>query len=330
VASSGANADVEFYPSLVDVVDAYQEQGRIRFPAVRFKYSAIRGRILEEYYGRRHRNAVTLLENKLKRRPPEYKLELEFESGSAHSLVDQFIRATRIEERRWNSVLSGRPLLILERWMFSLLVSILSFADYQEQNLSGEDLERRVKERVASAENELAAIALLAQRMARRQTLQRYLFGLPVGVAIVIGLGFIISVYRYTIADTVGNSEIMYSMTAGAVGAVISVMVRVSHNNNLDIDVDQGPRITPFVGAFRPIIGAIFGAVVVAFIHAGIVPFTPPADKDVTLFYCGMAFLAGFSERWAQDTILHSGQALKPAPGISELALQKSKSDGTD
>lgn len=240
------------------------------------------------------RSGVTVLENRFGRRPPEYKLELEFQSGRTNLLVDQFVRSTRIEEKRWNSVLSGRPLLLVERWMFALLVSILSYADNTYGGRTGsdgdDDPKQRVKEYIASAESELSAITLLARRMARRHIVQWYLGGLPLGVGVVIGIGLTITNYRYRVGDTVENWSIMYSLCAGAVGAVISVMVRVSHGENLEIDIYSGRKITLFVGAFRPIIGAIFGVVFFVFVHAGIVPFAPPGGKNVTLFFADYLF----------------------------------------
>jgi hypothetical protein len=64
---------------------------------------------------------------------------------------------------------------------------------------------------------------------------------------------------------------------------------------------------------FRPLIGAVFGGILLIFLKSGLIAITiaPATIQDITLFYVAVGFLAGFSERWAQDTIVNSTPALK-------------------
>jgi hypothetical protein len=57
----------------------------------------------------------------------------------------------------------------------------------------------------------------------------------------------------------------------------------------------------------RPVIGAVFGAVVFLFLDGGIVEVLSPPDGGQQLaFYAALGFLSGFSERFAQDVIAHA------------------------
>jgi hypothetical protein len=97
----------------------------------------------------------------------------------------------------------------------------------------------------------------------------------------------------------------------GAVGGVVSVMARITQRSTLNIDSAQGHGVTALAGAFRPLIGAIFGLALFVFVTGGLVPIDVPADQwKANLFFASVAFLAGFSERWAQDTIVHSAPSL--------------------
>jgi hypothetical protein len=301
-------------PALQDLVNAHRAPLRPHFAHVRAEYAANRGRLLEEYYG--DKNGVTVLENKPGRKP-EYRLELEFAFGNSDARLEDLVRSGRIEERRWTTVLDGKPLLTVERAIFTWLVSVMSFAEYTQTAVSQNgNLEEKIVITVASAKRELQAISALARKMAQKNTLLLYLLGMPWGLVIVAGLGFGITTYRYSIGDLGQNWQLMYCVVAGATGAVISVMVRITNGERVEIDLDQGPKMTIMIGAFRPIIGGIFGAVLYVFIFAGLVPFSPPAGKDATLFYCGVAFLAGFSERWAQDTIVHNAPKGPTPPAL--------------
>ena len=60
----------------------------------------------------------------------------------------------------------------------------------------------------------------------------------------------------------------------------------------------------------------MFGIALYVFVTTGLVPFAVPADDlKQQLFFAGLAFLAGFSERWAQDTIVQSAPTRSMAPG---------------
>jgi hypothetical protein len=76
------------------------------------------------------------------------------------------------------------------------------------------------------------------------------------------------------------------------------------------------------MGALRPAIGAVFALAVFVFAMSPILPLDDTSRGD-TFFLVALGFLAGFSERFAQDMFVRSGQGLagpggdSPSSGLS-------------
>ena len=90
---------------------------------------------------------------------------------------------------------------------------------------------------------------------------------------------------------------------AGAAGAGLSTLVRMSNNRGLDLDEQLSPLEALLLGAFRTCIGAAFGAVVYLLLQSGIVAVTTRIADQRVYFYLVVAFAAGFSERLIPDTL---------------------------
>jgi hypothetical protein len=114
------------------------------------------------------------------------------------------------------------------------------------------------------------------------------------------------------------------ALAAGAVGAVVSVIQRIN-SGTFELDYDVGSPYAMFLGGLRPLIGGAFGmAITFAFdgglLHLPVAASASTHDRRLALVV--LAFLAGFSERWAQDTltsVLPAAQP-KPAPGSGAAA----------
>jgi hypothetical protein len=97
---------------------------------------------------------------------------------------------------------------------------------------------------------------------------------------------------------------------AGSLGATISVMSRMTFGRfSLSQAIialqhgKRGARTLQVMGAIRPVIGAVFGIVFFVLERSGLLPLKLPESPAAMLyFYAAIAFLAGFSERWAQST----------------------------
>ena len=102
--------------------------------------------------------------------------------------------------------------------------------------------------------------------------------------------------------------DLVRAIAAGGLGAIISVMIRISRGQRLDVDTTQEPSMTCLAGSFRPVIGGVLGVALYVLLKAHVIPLDVPAASDpaTPYFFTAIAFLAGFSERWAQDTIVRS------------------------
>jgi hypothetical protein len=126
--------------------------------------------------------------------------------------------------------------------------------------------------------------------------------------------------YTQFSAGTEIRDLLAISVAAGAIGSIASVMTRITRGQTLEVRL-EGRLVTGLAGAFRPVVGAIFGVAFYVFVQAGLLPLDDGLDEGkVAFFYAGLAFLAGFSERWAQDTVLQS-RPITPSPASTRTNL---------
>lgn len=118
------------------------------------------------------------------------------------------------------------------------------------------------------------------------------------------------------------------ALIAGAVGAVVSVVQRIN-SGSFELDYDVGGPYIFFLGGLRPLIGGAF-AVAISFAFDGGLLQTPVAATESAdhrrLALLVISFLAGFSERFAQDTLTAALPEAKSMPAPTPAA---STSSGT-
>jgi len=106
------------------------------------------------------------------------------------------------------------------------------------------------------------------------------------------------------------------ALIAGAIGAVVSVVQRIN-SGSFELDYDVGGPYIFFLGGLRPLIGGAF-AVAVSFafdsglLHAPVAAGESSDHRRLALLV--ISFLAGFSERFAQDTLTAALPEAKSAP----------------
>lgn len=107
-----------------------------------------------------------------------------------------------------------------------------------------------------------------------------------------------------TAAMGVVVEDLVLITIVGALGSVTSIMVRLQ-----DFDMrysgryNNKPGILVLFGFFKPIIGMFFALFCFSLINAGLLPtLVVPEEKEI-YFFITVAFLAGFSERFAGDII---------------------------
>ena len=106
------------------------------------------------------------------------------------------------------------------------------------------------------------------------------------------------------------------ALVAGSIGALVSVVQRIN-SGQFDLEYDVGKPYALFLGGLRPLIGGSF-AMVLTFAFTGGLLHLPVAENETNtnrrLALLVISFLAGFSERWAQDTLVAA------VPGIGKKA----------
>jgi hypothetical protein len=94
--------------------------------------------------------------------------------------------------------------------------------------------------------------------------------------------------------------------SAGGVGALVSVMSRMS-TGRVRLDWEFGKDTLRTLGALRPFVGAVFGLMTFLALKSGVVKLM--SGDGSSYYYIVFAFIAGFSERFAQDMLLGSSSA---------------------
>lgn len=198
---------------------------------------------------------------------------------------------------RAGEVLRGRSRRIAVQLVMTSACHLLSLVDAR-----GENSAQAHKASVTAELRELAAIGHSYRQSANGDAQLVYFAGMAVGIA-ALGLLYILAA---SILDREGveAETIVGCLVAGALGAVVSVIARVNSGSfALDEDVARG--YTLFLGSLRPWIGSIFGLLIYFAVTSDFIQiFQVPDDgTEAFYFFCVLAFAAGFSERWAQDTL---------------------------
>jgi len=115
-----------------------------------------------------------------------------------------------------------------------------------------------------------------------------------------------------------GIETFFVSYAAGGIGAIVSVMFRMTNEDKFDIDYEVGRPTVRKLGAFRPFIGAIFGVAMYFLISSGLPQVELPNNEQAFFYYGTVAFLAGFAERRTKVIL-----------GSAENTLEKSLGLGT-
>jgi len=199
---------------------------------------------------------------------------------------------------RASEVLRGRSRRITIQLVMTSACHLLSLVDAR-----GENPPQAHKAAVAVEVRQLAQLRDDYRDAANGDAQLVYFGGMAIGIGLLAWL--------YVVAQSVLQGEgveertIIGCLVAGALGAVVSVIARINSGTfALDFDVARG--YTLFLGALRPVIGSIFGLLAYFMLTSGFVNvFELPEAGSIERFYflCVIGFAAGFSERWAQDTL---------------------------
>jgi len=200
--------------------------------------------------------------------------------------------------------LEGVPRAVVMQWLMAIEAHILGFIERHRDHEPGED---ELTAFVSRQRAELRRVESYYQAAGEKLGRLRYVEGmLGIGVFLVV----VASVATWGLLALFGAGdlhdadvrEFYAAAAAGAAGAVVSVLMRMSGRGEFAIDHELGRHGVTLVGAYRPVVGSVSGIVVYFLART---PMLPLDDELLTVpFFVVVAFLAGFSERWAKDVLL--------------------------
>jgi hypothetical protein len=211
---------------------------------------------------------------------------------------------------RASEILTPTPKRIAMERIFAEQSYLLSLVETTDRGPTESQL---AKERVT-----LREIESYYDRAAQNAARIYYFFGMMAGLAILAALAVavVVPLVRYTDLELVELRDYLSSYSAGAVGAVVSVMSRMRQDPRspqaFRVDYEVGRPPLWFLGAVRPFLGAIFGTATYFALRSGLISLTPEDPETEFYFYALLAFLSGFSERFAHVILGQAESSLTP------------------
>lgn len=180
--------------------------------------------------------------------------------------------------------------------LFNVLSFLLGFSETERSSD-----ERAVADVNRMVHQHLKRIETYYRGAAARSGQIVYVAGMLLGMVPMLLLALIAWITVARADDAVGIG--IFCFCAGAVGALMSVMSRLS-SGTVRVDWEFGKDTLRTLGALRPFVGAVFGLMTYLALKSGIVAIQ--VGDGSTYYYIVFAFAAGFSERLAQDMLLGS------------------------
>ena len=208
--------------------------------------------------------------------------------------------------------LTPQPRKICMRMIFGVIATLLGTLDQRQLDIVSGKTDKPFGSdpaEIATLERELAQAQAYYRQSAQRQAQLEYLLGMLTFLVLAAIMTAIVAASTGTL-----DTPAMLSVLGGATGAVVSVLSRMS-SGSLKLSPESGKKTIRALGFMRPVIGAVFGAVIYLFLDGGIVDvLAPPTNGSHLAFYAGLGFLSGFSERFAQDVIEQAVPKSQPPP----------------
>lgn len=197
---------------------------------------------------------------------------------------------------RAREILRGTTQRITLQLIYAIEEHVLGYIERSDKPNAAQE-----KKMVASQRAELAKIEKYYLRTGAKAARIVYVSGMLIGalaiVALCAGASLLLAYsFDYWTDDL---AFLALCTGAGAVGALVSVLSRMSSGDNdrFSIDFEVGRPLLRRLGVYKPFVGAVFGTATYFLLAGGLLP-TTTASGNRLYFYGIMAFLAGFSERF--------------------------------
>jgi hypothetical protein len=313
-----ATATASTFPELVWAHFLHQKEihknGELHGPAEEEYHQKLcefveeQGKILNAYWCTSEASAVALTEKRgdrvlgfLWRRQPNIRFHAATDWATkdapniGHSLHTCETLGIRVTE-----VLGGSGERIAMQWILSVSGYLLGVVDRHKGNPPPAEEGKAVRR----ARAELAQVEAYYDRAGEKTGRLIYFWGMMLGF-VALGVLAVIGSLVYSLFGGFHLKDqdtqlffICYAM--GGIGAVVSVMNRMTAGGNFTIDYEVGRPALRRVGSFRPVLGAIFAVVLYFMLESGLISIKAGDGDRTGFFYGALAFVAGFSERRAK------------------------------
>lgn len=294
-----------------DVVQSYQDKLA--------EFEKQEGKILHAYWSTQRPSAIALTVKTQKGLWPLVKSLFlgRDDEIRLHRATDWLAREARVADLLHHSdtlaikvseVLKGPTERIAMQWIYAVQSHLLGFIERSR----GKPADRDIKGVAKSQREELIQIEKYYARAGGNAARIVYFWGMMIGV-VVTGLlgaaatGALFWGGWFDEPHARGAQTFVVCYVAGGLGAVISVLTRMS-SNNFKLDYEVGRPTIRRLGSFRPFIGAVFGIAFYFLFQSELLEIKLPESDSRAFFFFGiLAFLAGFNERWTK-VVLGSAQ----------------------
>jgi hypothetical protein len=289
-------------------------------------FEAHNGRIVDAYWCRSEASAVAITSKpptQFARHVMRRSATMRFHSATDWKTARSPVIASLLQDCetlaiRAGEVLTGTSQWIAIRWIMSVASFLLARADMEPTR--AQDRRRATMQARAHVAPELRTIESYYLEASNKRARMVYVWGMVQGILGIAGLIGLVSVYlavtsRSALHDA-SAQQLAATVAAGAVGALISVLLRMDErrSSTFTIDAEIGARAVRRLGLFRTTVGAILATAIFCTLKAGLLQqITIPQGTKAIYFFLVVAFFAGFSERWAQIVLGGAGGVLTPA-----------------
>jgi len=310
-------------PCLDDLIQAYPrsraKDSREEFARLLKQYQGADHEIVDQYFAKHvQAGALHMCRKARFHRRRSFEIRMRYPGEIVAAVQPEFEAAlwrARAMEQQTALVVAGRPRRVLLEMLFSVIVYLLGVLDSVEcLAAAGQGARKskecsrvhRIEKALQIAQSELTRLQEFADQAAIRAALRRYVLGLFIGGIAVFASAW--AARSMQIFEQTPALDLVRAIAAGGLGAIISVMIRISRGQRLDVDTTQEPFMTCMAGSFRTLIGGVLGVALYVLLKAKFIPLEIPVESDAAApyFFTAIAFLVGFSECWAQDTIVGS------------------------
>lgn len=281
------------------------------------KFEAQEGKVEVVYWSTIDASAVALTVKRRRWRDPVVRFHRATDWVTKHApKIADLLFSCESLAIRVSEILRGSSELIAMQRLASVASYLLGFID--RSGVSPTDEEMKVVE--TAQRKELARIENYYQRAGNHAGRLVYFWGMLLGLvalAGVVALGVLALTWGgYVAPSTPEVSTFIACLVAGSVGAIVSVMSRMAppqrgRSNRFSVDYELGRVPIRLLGAFRPLLGGVFGVAVYFALQSGLLRVEIGPDEQSFYFFAVVAFLSGFSERLAHVIIGGAEQSLE-------------------